>query len=117
MKKGDEQVKKGVVKEVIRGLRKDKSEVDVDVFSASVLTDLKRIAIFNGALNKACEAIEKLPAEQIKSREQIERAIKYLENQTNNSWSAALLRCVLNQKQGVWEEEKIFGESGSGKVE
>ncbi len=69
------------------------------------------------------EAIDKLPAclpavrqaVSIKSPEEIEKAIEHLENKVKNSWSAALLRWVLNQEQEVWNEEQIFGKP-SGKV-
>jgi len=72
------------------------------------------------------EAIDKLPAEPIKSPAQIERAIEYLEREADrlkeagpavgmlSYWAVAeLCRLIIGQKQKeeFWDEEKIFGKS------
>lgn len=78
------------------------------------------------------KGIDKLPTVKIKSPEQIERAIEYLEREAEGRlkeagaavsmlayWEVAdLFRLIIGQKQlrKFWDEEEVFGKAESGKV-
>jgi len=95
----DELVTKGAMKDAIRKLHTS--------------------AHYVGYVDELLVAIDKLPAVlpnsrqagEIKSLEQIEQAIEYLEGQAEGV-VADLLRLIIGQKPkgNFWDEEKIFGE-------